>query len=68
MGSKPNILAVSAAKIAMYPNSLYFGLILMEVSAKKIGPLLVIIKLVAATLLTPSLFPITFKIGFITSG
>ena len=52
----------------MYPNSLYFGLILIEVSAKKIGPLLVIIKLAAATFLTPSLFPITFKTGLITSG
>ena len=40
----------------------------IEVSLKKIGPLLVSIKLVAAIFLTPFPLPITLRIGLITSG
>ena len=40
----------------------------MEVSLKKIGPLLVSIKFVVAIFLTPLPLPITLRTGLITSG
>ena len=68
LGSIPNIFTVSAVIFAMIARSFALGSIFIDVSDKKIGPLLVIIKFVVATLLTPCAFPIISNMGLTVTG
>ena len=54
--------------LAIIAKSFAEGSILIEVSDKNKGPLLVIIRLVVATLLTPEAFLITSNIGLTVTG
>ena len=67
-GVKPNILTVSDVIFAIDTNSSGDGSILIEVSEKNNGPLLVIIKLVVATFLIPLALPMVSIMGLKVTG